>query len=277
MATTMRSIHVGNRNLNPPDWTPFEWVDPVHGSQVKGEVVVIRPEGTSGSLMAGLWRTGHEIAGCEPDGSCRVVYSAPLGDETMVLLEGTVDITETATGKKHHVGAGTILSHPKHVDLLWEISAPFLKKFWVMWDSPNAATPDDHLHVANISDNPDTWKPFEWVEPEHGQQVCGEMYVIRDKGSTGTYMCGLWRTGVGIAGCEPDGSATTRYSAPLGDETILLLEGQAHVVNEESGEEYDLKAGDIIGLPSGLPITWTSKGPFLKKFFVVTNEAVPAS
>ena len=48
-------------------------------------------------------------------------------------------------------------------------------------------------------------------------------------------------------------------------------------MNEETGEEYDLKAGDVIGLPSGVPVTWTSKPPFLKKFFVITNEALPAS
>jgi uncharacterized cupin superfamily protein len=272
-----RTVFVGNRNQNPEAWQPFKWDDPIHGTQEKGEVHVIRPEGTSGSLMSGLWRTGHEIAGCEPDGSCVVRYSAPLGDETMVLLEGSVQITETATGKVHQVAAGSILGHPKGVDLLWEIRAPFLKKFWVMWDSPQVATPDNELHVANISDNPEAWTPFEWVEPEYGPQVCGEMFTVRDTGSTGTLMLGLWRTGVGIAGCEPDGSATIRYTAPLGDETILLLEGQAHLVNEETGEEYNFKAGDIIGLPCGLPVTWTSKSPFLKKFFVITNAELPPS
>ena len=36
-----RDIHVGSRNLNPPNWEPFDWEDPLHGPQVKGEVVVI--------------------------------------------------------------------------------------------------------------------------------------------------------------------------------------------------------------------------------------------
>ena len=278
MATVKsRSIHSGNRNLNPAHWTDFEWNDPRHGPQAKGEVVVICPEGTSGSLAAGLWRTGYEIAGCEVDGSCSIDYSAPLGDETMVILEGSAQITETATGKKHQIGAGTILSHPKNVDLHWEIDRPFLKKFWVMWDSPQRATPDHRLHVSNISADPPNWKPYKWNEPVYGPQVCGELFVIRDKGSTGTYMCGLWRTGVGIAGCAPDGSATVRYSAPLGDETILLLEGRAHVVNEDSGQEFNLQAGDVICLPSGLPMRWTSKSRFVKKFFVITREDVPGS
>ena len=269
-----RDIHVGSRNLNPPNWEPFEWDDPLHGPQVKGEVVVICPEGTSGNLSAGLWRTGYEIPGCEADGSCRIKYSAPLGDETMVILEGSAQVTETATGRKHQIEAGTILSHPKGVDLYWEISRPFLKKFWIMWDSPNQATPKDHLYVANISDNPSTWLPYEWVEPEHGPQVCGEAHTIRGSGSTGTYMCGLWRTGVGISGCAPDGTVTVPYSTPLGDETMLLLEGQADVVNEETGEEHNLKAGDVVTLPSGLPVRWTSKSPFVKKFWVITKDAI---
>ncbi|MGD9526664.1 MAG: cupin domain-containing protein [Pseudonocardia sp.] len=195
----------------------------------------------------------------------------------MVILEGSVLITERASGRQHQIEAGTILSHPKGVDLRWQIRSPFLKKMWVLWDSPQTATKEDHLYVANISDNPPNWTPFEWVEPDAGPQVCGETYIIRGTGSTGSYRCGLWRTGVGVPGCAPDGSATVRYTAPLGDEMILLLEGQAHLVNEETGEEHDLKAGDIVGLPSGLPVTWTSKAPYVKKFFVITNEALPAS
>ncbi|MBK8961399.1 MAG: DUF861 domain-containing protein [Proteobacteria bacterium] len=66
------------------------------------------------------------------------------------------------------------------------------------------------------------------------------------------------------ARARADGSATTRYTAPLGDETILLLEGEVDVVNEESGEEYHLRAGDVIGLPSGVPVRWTSRAPFVK-------------
>ncbi|MBK8961398.1 MAG: hypothetical protein IPM80_23955 [Proteobacteria bacterium] len=83
--STARRISIGNRNDNPAEWTDFAWDDPLHGAQTKDVVAVIRQQGSSGSLMAGLWRTGYEVAGCEKDGSCRVQYSAPLGDETMVL------------------------------------------------------------------------------------------------------------------------------------------------------------------------------------------------
>jgi uncharacterized cupin superfamily protein len=269
-----RQIETGSRNYNPEKWVPFAWDDPKVGAQVKGEVAVIRSKGTSGSLQAGLWRTGIGISGCEADGSCHVDYSAPLGDETIVILEGSVTVTIAATGKKYRLEAGSMISHPKGVVLSWDIDPPFLKKFWVIWDSPNPATRETDVFVGNISDNPDAWEAYKWVEPDHGPQTCGELFALRSTGSTGSLKCGLWRTGVGIAGCEPDGSSTIPYTAPLGDETMLLLEGQVHMVNEETGEEYHLKAGDIIALPSGLKVTWTSKAPFVKKFWIITNEKV---
>jgi len=271
----VRKIEVGNRSFNPETWTPFEWIEPKLGKQVKGEVVVLRSLCTSGLLQAGLWRTGIGIAGCKPDGACHVDYSAPLGDETVVILEGSVLVTVKATGKQYRLEAGSIMSHPKGLEITWDIAAPFLKKFWVMWDSPTPATRSDDVFVGNISDNPEIWTPYQWDEPAHGPQVCGELFMLRSTGSTGSLMCGLWRTGAGIAGCAADGSATSPYTAPLGDETMLLLEGQVHLVNEETGETHDFKAGDVIALPSGLPVTWTSKGPFVKKFWVITKDELP--
>lgn len=269
--TPARTLYFGNRNQNPPDWTPFEWNDPRHGPQAKGEVTVIVPEGSSGELAAGLWRTGHQIAGCAADGSCEVVYSAPLGDETMVLLEGTARITETATGKVHHVGAGSIISNPKGVDLHWQIDRPFLKKFWVMWNSPHPVRQFEHLFVASIHDNPAQWTPFEWQEPGLGTQCVGQLHLVRDQGSTGRYLCGVWRTGPGMPGCATDGSVTARYSAPMGDETSLLLEGEVEVVREDTGERHLFRAGDILCLPRGVPVRWTSRAPYVKKFFVITH------
>jgi uncharacterized cupin superfamily protein len=273
-----RQIYVGNRSLNPEEgWTPFAWVEPVHGPQEKGEVLIIRPGGTAGGdHKAGLWRTGKGIAGCAQDGSCFVRYSAPDADETVVILEGSVEVTVTSTGRSYHLEAGSIMSHPKGLDITWDIKGPYLKKFWVLWDSPNPGTRGEDLYVSHVGAEPDVWTTFEWVEPAHGPQVCGELFFVRDTGVTGTLLTGLWRTGVGIAGCAPDGSASVQYTAPLGDETILLLEGNVHLVDEETGNEYEFTAGDVICLPSGLPVRWTSKAPYLKKFFFISNANAPA-
>ncbi|TQC49943.1 hypothetical protein EEB14_07370 [Rhodococcus sp. WS4] len=83
------------------------------------------------------------------------------------------------------------------------------------------------MYVSNISDNPESWEPHEWVEPGRGLQAIGKFFALQSTGSTGTLMCGLWRTGGGIAGCEPDGSSTVSYTAPIGDEATLLLEGRS--------------------------------------------------
>jgi uncharacterized cupin superfamily protein len=273
-APKARSVSIGSRNSNPAEWTPFAWDDPVFGPQIKGEVAPIPFENTSGSLQLGLWRTGKGIAGCHEDGSCHVDYSAPLGDETMVILEGSATVTIAATGKQYRLEAGTIISHPKDVVLTWDIDAPFLKKFWILWDSPSPGVKEDDVYVGHISDNPDNWEPFAWDEPEHGPMVCGELFKLRARGSTGTLLCGLWRAGVGIAGCEPDGSTVIPYTSPLGDEIELLLEGQFQVVDESTGETHELKGGDILAIPCGTKLTWSSKAPFAKKFWLIANAEV---
>ncbi|WP_428382556.1 cupin domain-containing protein [Nevskia ramosa] len=267
----------GTRNDNPQDWTSFGWEDPIHGSQVKGELIVIRPEGSSGSLSAGLWRTSPLAAGCRADGSSTVVYSAPVGDETVFILEGEAVITVKKTGKKHHIKAGDVMSHPKGLDVTWEISGPFLKKFWVIWDSPHAAKPADDLYVGNGTGEQNSWVPFEWDEPLHGPSKEGEIQVIRDVGATGTLMCGLWRTGMSSPVRNADGSSEVKYSSPLGDETALLLEGEAVLTVVQTGKQHHIKAGDIVGHPKNLEVLWSIKTPFLKKFWVITDADLPTT
>ena len=59
------------------------------------------------------------------------------------------------------------------------------------------------------------------------------------------------------------------------NETILLLEGEVDVVETKTGKKHSFKAGDIIGLSSGMHVTWTSKGPFSKKLWVITRDKLP--
>ena len=120
------------------------------------------------------------------------------------------------------------------------------------------------ISIGNRNDNPAAWTDCAWNDPLHGAQTKDVVAVIRQQGSSGSLMAGLWRTGYAVAGCEKAGSCRVQYSAPPGDETILLLEGEVDVVNEESGEEYHLRSGDVIGLPSGVPVRWTSRAPGVK-------------
>lgn len=90
-------------------------------------------------------------------------------------------------------------------------------------------------------------------------------------------LSGVWRCGKGIAGTDvaPDGTLTTPYTGTLGDETILLLEGEVDVMETDSGKKHSFRAGDAIGLTSGMHVTWVSKGPFCKKLWVITRDHVP--
>ncbi|WP_224401707.1 cupin domain-containing protein [Pseudonocardia sp. ICBG1034] len=271
-------VHGSTPNPAPEEWGPFEWDEPRLGRQVAGEMTVFRPHGTSGSLQAGFWRTGPTAPGANPDGSHTIVYSSPLGDETAVVLEGSATVTVNATGEKHELVPGSVLSHPKGVELTWEVRAPYFKKYWVIWDGTdvNPAAPTE-VTVVNHNDNPQEWAEYHFIEPAEGPQVAGELFFIREGGSTGTHLSGVWRSGKGIAGSDtdPDGTLRTPYTGVLGDETILLLEGEVEVRETESGRVTNYRAGDLIGLNSGQHITWTSKGPFTKKLWVITKDRLP--
>lgn len=269
-------VHGSTQDLPEDHWLPFEWEEPRLGRQVYGEIAVVRPSGTSGTLMAGFWRWSPHAAGV--DGSTSAIYSAPLGDEMAVVLDGCATLTVRETGESRRVLPGSIICSPKNVEVVWEFDGPFFKKFWCIFDGshPNADAPKDLL-VANVSDNPPVWEPYRFTEPKEGPLVAGELVVLRPKGATSTAMCGLWRSGKGIPGSDVDasGAMVTPYTATLGDETCLLLEGEVEIVETLTGKTHSFRAGDVIGMSSGMHITWTSKGPFSKKFWVITKDRRP--
>ena len=271
-------VHGGTQHPAPEQWVPFEWEEPGLGAQVAGEVAIFRPQGTSGSLQAGLWRTGPTSPGGGTDGSHTIVYSSPLGDELAAVIEGSATITVNATGEKFEVVPGSVVSHPKGLQVTWEVHGPYFKKYWVIWNGSDAtANPPQNLKVANLNDNPAEWADYHFTEPAEGPQVAGELFFISEGGSTGTFLSGIWRSGKGIAGTDvdPDGTLRTPYTGTLGDETILLLEGEVDVHETASGRTTHYRAGDLIGLNSGQHITWTSRGPFTKKLWVITKDQLP--
>ena len=274
-AIANQKVHGGTQDLKPDQWTPFEWVEPRLGTQVHGEIAVIRTHGTSGTLMAGFWRTHASAPGFPKTGAHKIVYSSPLGDETACVLEGTATLTVTSTGKKYRIAPGSIVSSPKNLEVTWEVDAPNFKKYWCIFNgTQNTANPPKDLLISNISDNPPDWAAYDFIEPKEGPQTAGELIFIRNGGSTGTMLSGVWRSGKGIPGTNVDtnGALTTPYTGVLGDETILLLEGEVDVVETVSGRKHSFRAGDVIGLSSGMHITWTSKGPISKKLWVITKD-----
>lgn len=271
-------VHGGTQNPAPDQWVPFEWEEPTLGKQVHGEIAVIRAFGTSGSLQAGFWRTGPTSPGASQNGSHKVVYSSPLGDETACVIEGSATLTVTSTGQQFHIAPGSIVSSPKNLEVTWEINGPYFKKYWCIFNGAQATkNPPTDLLVTSINDNPPDWQEYHFTEPKEGPLVAGELFFIRPGGSTGTMMSGIWRSGKGIAGSYVDekGAMLTPYTGVLGDETILLLEGEVDVVETLTGERHCFRAGDVIGLSSGMHITWTSRGPFSKKLWVISKDQLP--
>ncbi|KAF4999107.1 hypothetical protein FDECE_11608 [Fusarium decemcellulare] len=270
-------VHGGKQVPAADKWTPFEWTEPKLGKQIHGEVTLARTFGVAGDLSSGFWRTGPTSPGASKDGSHKLTYSSPLGDETACVIDGSATLTVVSTGEKHHVGPGTIISSPKGLEVQWEIQAPSFKKYWCIWNgSKPAPNPPTSLGINHVSDNPAEWADYHFTEPKEGDLVAGELYFIRQGGSTGTMLSGVWRSGKGIAGSDvtEDGTLTTPYTGVLGDETILLLEGEVDVVETKTGAKHSFKAGDAIGLTSGMHITWTSKGPFSKKLWVITKDEI---
>lgn len=277
-AIVNQKVHGGTQDLAADRWTAFEWEEPGLGPQKHGEIAVIREHGTSGTLKAGFWRTHPNAPGCNADGSHRVVYSSPLGDETACVIEGTGTLTVNCTGEKFRIAPGSVISSPKGLAVTWELDSPNFKKYWCIFDgTEKTLNPPCELKVTNINDNPDQWAAYDFTEPKEGPQTAGELHFIREGGSTGTMMSGVWRSGKGIPGTNVDsaGALTTPYTGTLGDETILLLEGEVDVVETETGKKHSFRAGDVIGLSSGMHITWTSKGPFSKKLWVITRDQLP--
>ena len=110
----------------------------------------------------------------------------------------------------------------------------------MIFDGPNpTGAKSDDLIIANVNDNPDTWTPYDFTEPLEGDLTKGELVILRPEGSSGTVLSGLWRSGKGIAGSEPDGTLVTPYTGTLGDETILLVRVEGTQVLRPSPAEVD--------------------------------------
>ncbi len=255
--------------------------DPLTG--LAGETVLVRDDSISGEHRAGLWRTDPDVRS--------FAYAAPAGDLTLVILKGSATLTATASGATYEVRPGTTLSQPRDLALSWEVGADPLRAFWVHWRGPEAGTTGDTLFIGHIDDDgADAWEPYEWVDEDGEVWNCGQNNFLRVTGSTGSLRCGIWRNGPAPAAGDPlpvasgTGRCSGRHCAGhligasrgKGDETMILIDGTAHIENHDSGREVDVAADDIIGQYLGPQITWTSTAPYMRKFFVMTN-ADPAA
>lgn len=122
-----------------------------------------------------------------------MLYSSPMGDETAVVIDGTADITDLDSNQKHTVGPGSIISTPLGVKTQWDIDAPHFKTFWVIWkgSQPVRDSPGE-VKINHINDNPEKWTPYSRSDAKGGELVSGELYMIRNTGSTGFMISGTY-------------------------------------------------------------------------------------
>lgn len=161
-----------------------------------GEITFARQFGTSGSISSGFWRVTESSPGVRFDEEAKTAkmwYSSPMGDETAVVIDGTAEITDWETKQKYTVGPGSIISTPMGVQAQWEIDAPYFKTFWVTWrgSRPVRGGPGE-IKINHINDNPDKWTPYSRSDAKGGELVSGELYMIRETGSTGFMISGTY-------------------------------------------------------------------------------------
>ncbi|WP_085315482.1 cupin domain-containing protein [Derxia lacustris] len=112
-------FHSGSSN--PADgWTPLRYT--LDGAEHEfGEYTLLRERGSEGSvLQVGVWR-------CDKPGD--TPFASEDGDETFLLLEGELTITEVASGRRHHYRTGDICTWTKGTRTVWTLTVPVRKMF----------------------------------------------------------------------------------------------------------------------------------------------------
>lgn len=127
-------VKLNHVNDNPEKWTPYRRIDPEQGELISGELYSIWNNGSTGSLKCGVWRSGRGVPSTNGDADGKMVnpYTGATGDETMLLLEGEVDIIETESGKHHLFRAGDAFGLSAGMHVTWISRAPFVRKLWMI-------------------------------------------------------------------------------------------------------------------------------------------------
>ena len=134
VADAPTDLKINHINDNPPEWIPYSRSDAKGGELVSGELYMIRDTASAGSLKSGIWRAGRGIpsTNVEADGRMENPYIGATGDETMLLLEGDVEIIEKESGKRHLFRAGDAFGLTSGMHVTWVSRAPFTRKLWVI-------------------------------------------------------------------------------------------------------------------------------------------------
>jgi uncharacterized cupin superfamily protein len=163
-------------------------------------------------------------------------------DEFMWLLEGEATIKNNKTGEMEKAKAGEPFVIPRGYDCQWHQTG-YLRKFYVISESPNEAIPQNPSFEGIIIPRADA--P---VEP----LACAEPFLIRGtapvqrqhicyRDNTGKFLSGTW---------ESDPFESEARPFPY-NEFACVQTGSLTLIDER-GEEHSFKSGDALFLPEGV-------------------------
>lgn len=235
--------HAGGDGLE--DWGGFPAEDLVSGlPQQRGRYYFNAPEI---GLSAGVW-------------DCNA-FEMKVGpypfDEFMILLEGSVTVTE-ANGQVTRIVAGERFIIPRGLECAWKQDG-YVRKIFVIYENPTLKVPAKPAaeHVIKL-DLKAAMSPCGGPDPAllNGPEPrCAEHVVYSD--ASGQLTIGLW-------------SATPydRKATPFGRyELMHFLEGQVDLHDGgTSGQAF--QAGETIFVPKGVPLGWRNTCD-VKKIFVI--------
>ena len=130
--TNLQINHVDDR---PDHWSRHPLNGPELGPLVGGEFYYILNGGTSGSFMSGIRRWQETLGGSDVNAPTHatIPYDAKFGDETIFLLEGTVEIIETGGGGvQRKFEAGDVIGLSQGMPVKWILNGSVIKMLWII-------------------------------------------------------------------------------------------------------------------------------------------------
>ncbi len=121
------AFHTGR--VDATDFVPFDYLEPATGMVRFGQIAPIRKGGAMGQTLAvGIWKLDESVES--------PVYTSALGDETFLVLEGSVRIEVVETGEVRAFAVGDVVSWSRNTPTRWTFEAPFRKLVIVSSEQP---------------------------------------------------------------------------------------------------------------------------------------------
>ena len=242
---------MADQNVIPynPDESDLTTWDPIAAEELSAGNPIQRAreyfQTSEGAITSGFW-----------DCTAFETHLAPYSvNEFMILLEGSVFIID-ANGTQYDFHAGQSFVIPKGLNCIWKQTG-LVRKFYVIFDDPSAATAADQQSIKPILINHDM--ALEGMTGLKAEDFVGELPTMSIRlayqDPTGQFDVGVWES-----------AAMTRVPATIGrSELMHILQGSGEIVNGD-GIRFAFNAGDTFMVPIGMGYQWDSK-ELVKKIF----------